>query len=72
MALCAQLRLMLSIATGIRHCMNAEREMEIERVQVSTWLESEPEGIYAFARICGKTYYRPGYFDCGSNEWVIP
>lgn len=55
-------RNMLDIATGTYHCMTAEREMAVERIIVETWLTEEPEGIYAFARISGKTYFRPGYF----------
>lgn len=62
----------LAIATGIHHCMTAEREMEEERVICETWLTEEPKGLYAFARIGGKTYFRPGYFDMQKNDWVIP
>ena len=66
------LRNKLAIATGIYNCLTAEREMNEERIICETWLTEEPSGIYAFARIRGKTYFRPGYFDAQKNDWVIP
>jgi len=62
----------LGKVTGIYHCMTPEREMEEERVICETWLDEEPKGIFAFARICGRTYFRPGYFDMSKDEFVIP
>lgn len=64
------LQSLLARATGIHHCMNAEREMEEERIICETWLTEEPPTIYAFSRINGVTYYRPGYFDIQKDEWV--
>jgi hypothetical protein len=63
---------LLAIATGIHHCMTAEREMEEERIICEMWLTEEPSSIYAFSRICGVTYFRPGYFDASKDDWVVP
>ena len=60
----------LAVATGIYHCMNAEREMEYERVICETWVTDQPDMIFAFAYINGETYYRPGYWN--GNEWIVP